>query len=287
MENTISRSSRPGASNSLFRKLWLWLSIGTALLAMVGNVIALTNSHIYTSLTPSFLPQALAQDIVNLAIASPGMIILAGLALRGSLRSYLLWLGVITFTVYNYVIYTFSVPFGPLFFLWIAVLGLCLYILIGGVAEVDHRAIQSRYTNPRAIKIVAWILIIAAVLFGFIWLSEDVPALLSGNTPQSVVDMAVPTNPVHILDLSFFLPGAIITALWLFKKKPIAYVLAPALLVFLILTGIPILLTPVVQTGRGEAAAWGVVIPIGILTVIFFGFLAWLVSTINQQQRAK
>jgi len=43
------------------------------------------------------------------------MLIAAALALRGSVRSYLVWLGVLTFTIYNYVIYTFSVPFGLLF----------------------------------------------------------------------------------------------------------------------------------------------------------------------------
>src|SRR5512138_2438301 len=83
--------------------VWLWLSIVAAVLAIAGSIIALVDSRIYASLTPAFLPQALAQDIVNLAIASPALLILAGLALRGSLRAYLLWSGVVTFTVYNYV----------------------------------------------------------------------------------------------------------------------------------------------------------------------------------------
>ncbi len=47
---------------------WLWLSIVAAILAIAGNVIALSVDKIYSSLTPVFLPQALAQDIANLAI---------------------------------------------------------------------------------------------------------------------------------------------------------------------------------------------------------------------------
>src|SRR5689334_16840436 len=108
-------------------RLWLWLSIVAVVLAVTGNIIALASPHIYARLTPRFLPQAIAQDIASLAIVSPVWIILAILALRGSLHAYLLWLGVLTFTVYNYVIYTFSVPFGSLFLLWVAVLGLSLY----------------------------------------------------------------------------------------------------------------------------------------------------------------
>jgi len=261
--------------------VWLWLSIAAALLAVAGSVIALAVNRIYAGLTPAFLPQALAQDIANLTVASPALLILAALALRGSLRAYLLWLGVLTFTVYNYVIYTFSVPFGPLFLLWVAVLGMCIYALIGGVTAVDHRAVAARFTSRRANTAVAWVLIVTAVLFGLLWLSEDVPALLAGTIPQSVTDMALPTNPVHILDLGFFLPAVIATGVLLLKRKPLAYTVAPAFLVFLILTGVPILLTPIVQVARGEMAARGVVVPIGTLTVALLGMLVWLLSTVR------
>jgi hypothetical protein len=261
--------------------VWLWLSILAALLAMTGSVIALSVNSIYAGLTPSFLPQALAQDIANLAVVSPAWLVLAVLTLRGSVRAYLLWLGVLIFTIYNYVIYTFSVPFGPLFLLWVAVFGLCVYSLIGGVISADHKTIESAFTSRRANQVVAWFLIITAVLFGLLWLSEDVPALLASATPQSLIDMGLPTNPIHILDLGFFVPAVIATGVLLLKRKPYAYTLAPSFIVFLILTGIPILITPLVQAARGEAAQWGAVVPIGTLTVMLLGVLVWLLSTIR------
>ncbi len=264
--------------------IWLWLSIAAAILAIAGSIIGLSVRSIYAGLTPAFLPQALAQDIANLALVAPLWLLLAALALRGSLRAYLLWLGVLAFTVYNYVIYTFSIPFGPLFLPWVAVFGMSLYALIGGVAAADHQAVMSAFTSRRATLVTAWVLIITAVLFGLLWLSEDVPALLSGARPQSLIDMALPTNPVHILDLAFFLPAVIATGVLLIKQRPLAYTLAPTFIVFLILTGIPILLTPLVQTARGEAAAWGVVLPIGALTLVLSALLAWLLSTIRAQE---
>ncbi len=87
------RPTFPGAA------IWLWLSIAAALLAIAGNIVALSVSSIYASLTPAFWPQALAQDIADLGIVAPAWLILAVLALRGSLRAYLLWLGVLIFTV--------------------------------------------------------------------------------------------------------------------------------------------------------------------------------------------
>ena len=260
---------------------WLWLSVGAALLAIVGSVTSLAVRSIYAGLTPVFLPQALAQDIVNLAIAAPALLILAGLALRGSLRAYLLWLGVLTFTIYNYVIYALSIPFGPLFLPWVGVLGLCLFALIGGVVAVDHDRVAESFTNRRAVVVVAWSLIVVAVLFCLLWLSEDVPALLAGSVPQSVRDMAVPTNPVHVLDLAFFLPAALVTGVQLLRRRAFAFTVAPAFIVFLMLTGMPILLTPVVQSVRGETAAWGVLVPIGTLAVAMIGLLTWLLTSMR------
>jgi hypothetical protein len=161
------------------------------------------------------------------------------------------------------------------------VLGMSLFSLIGGVVSMDYQTVASAFTSRRAVQVTAWFLIVTAVLFGLLWLSEDVPALLSNTKPQSVVDMAIPTNPVHILDLGFFLPAVIITGICLIKKKAWAYSIAPAFIVFLILTGIPILITPVVQSSIGQSAAWGVFIPIGTLTVVLIGLLVWLLSTIR------
>jgi hypothetical protein len=283
-QNTLSKIELKFSSP--IARTWLWLSIGAALLAIAGSIIALSVNRIYAGLTPAFLPQALAQDIANLAVVSPLWLILAALALRKSLRAYLLWLGVLAFTVYNYVIYTFSVPFGRLFLLWVAVFGMSLYSLIGGVTVIDRKSVASSFKSRRAILVVAWFLIVTAILFGFLWLSEDVPALISNERPQSVIDMALPTNPVHILDLGFFLPAVIATGVLLIKRIPLAYTLAPAFIVFLILTGIPILITPFVQAARGETATWGVVVPIGTLTIMLFALLVWLFSTMRPQEES-
>jgi hypothetical protein len=283
---SANTSDRKAKFSTPASAIWLWLSVAAALLAMAGNILSLSTKSIYAGLTATFLPQALAQDIANLTMVSPLWLILAVLALRGSLRAYLLWLGVLTFTVYNYVIYTFSVPFGPLFLLWVAVFGLGLYSLIGGITAVNHKVVEATFASRRAVQVVAWFLIITAALFSWLWLSEDIPALLANTRPQSLVDMALPTNPVHILDLAFFLPAVVATGGMLLKRVSFAYTLAPSSIVFLILTGIPILITPVVQTARGELAAWGVVAPIGTLTVLLLALLIWFFSTMRPQQES-
>lgn len=254
----------------------MWLSVAAALLAMAGNIVGLLRPSIYSDLTPAFRPQAFAQDLANLILVSPAMLVLAALAMHGSLRAYLLWLGTVTFTVYNYVIYTFSVPFGPLFLLWVAVLGLSIHAVIGGVSSGDHPRVKASFRSARRVSVMAWVLMVTAVFFAVVWLSEDIPALFAGTAPASVTDMGLPTNPVHVLDLAFFLPATIATGVMLLRGKPLAYTIAPALFVFLILTGVPIILTPVVQIVIDQTPAWQVAIPIGVLTAILMVLLAWI-----------
>lgn len=276
-------STAAASSPRLYPTIWLRLSIAAALLAFVGSLGGLLLPSIYSQLTPAFLSQAFAQDLANLFLVSPVMLLSAVLALKGSLRAYLLWLGFVVFTVYNYVIYTFSVPFGSLFILWIAVLGLSTYALIGGIASADHAQIQSNFTSATRARVVAWVLLVAAVVFAVLWLSEDVPALLAGTAPASLAALGVPTNPVHILDLAFFLPAAVLNAVMLLRRMPLAHTLAPPLLVFMLLTALPILLTPLVQSSIGQTPTWAVAAPIGAFTVALVALLLWLMASIRDR----
>src|SRR5258708_21328012 len=102
---------------------WLVFSLGAALLAMVGNIGALLSvGRTYGFGYPSLTDQAIAQDIVSLAIVVPLLVWTVVQAEIGSLRGYLVWLGLLLFTAYNYVIYTMSVHFGPFFLVWVCVL---------------------------------------------------------------------------------------------------------------------------------------------------------------------
>lgn len=284
MNSDVGNQIGVAKQGRLFSPVWVWISIPAAVLAIVGNVVGLFVPSIYSRLTPAFLPQALAQDVASLILISPAMLVLAALSLRGSIRAYLLWLGVIVFTVYNYVIYAFSVPFGSLFLLWVIVLGLCVYALIGAISSTSHEKIVKVFTKQRQVSVSAWVLIVVAALFGLLWLSEDVPALLAGSIPSSVAQMAVPTNPVHVLDFAFFLPAAILTGVMLLRHVPLGYTVLPGFLVFLVLTGVPILVTPLEQAAIGQEQAWGVTLPIGVLTAVLLGLLAWVMWSIDESR---
>lgn len=263
---------------------WLRLSLATAVLAALGSVIALLDvDRYYGAETEAFTDQAIAQDIVNLAIIAPLMAFFAWRALRGSAASYLVWLGFVTFTVYNYAIYTFAIHFGPLFLLWVAVLGASLFTLVGGAYSLDANAVANAL-DYRKERLAAGFLMLTAVIFAALWLSDIVPALVDGTAPVAATDVNLPTNPVHVLDLAIFLPLVAVVGGSLWQRRPLGYAAAPAMLVFLALTGLPILATVFVAGARGNDPAWQLLGPIGTITAVSIA-LTWLLVRSLRRRR--
>ena len=239
---------------------WWWLTLSVALLAAAGRLAA---DRIYNQETSVLFDQATAQDVVTLLPVAPLLAYLAVSARRGSLSAFLCLPGLLAFTVYNYAIYAFSIHFGPLFLVWVAILGLSIFTLVGALATADMPAIKQRFAG-RAMPRPAWFLIVVAVLFVLLWLSEIVPSLLAGDPSRSARDWNVPTNPVHVLDLAFFLPAAVTSGILLLRRRPLGYATAAGQLVWIALTCVPILITPLVANARGHAPGWAVTLPNGV-----------------------
>jgi len=128
-----------GGSGRL-RGRWFWLSSAAALLAAIGSVVGLSlPANIFGQETTVLADAATAQDLVNLLLVAPLLVVLGWRAHRGHIRAHLVWVGCLAFTVYNYAIYAFSIHFGPLFLVWVAVLGLSMFTLIGG-GHRPHRS---------------------------------------------------------------------------------------------------------------------------------------------------
>jgi hypothetical protein len=244
----IFTTEHPVGADAGVPVVWAGLSVAAALLSMIGSIVGLlAPNSLYGKETSSLADAATAQDLVGLVIVGPLLLVLAVLAVRGSLRCWLCWLGLLLFTVYNYAIYAFSINFGPLFLVWVAVLGLALFALIGGLAALGTSPVETRLAAA-PVRLTGWFLIVIATLFVMLWLSEIAPDLLAGRASTSAEDWKVPTNPVHVLDLAFFLPAVFLSGVLLLRRHRLGYATAPAQLIFLGLTCLPILITPPSRT---------------------------------------
>jgi hypothetical protein len=128
--------SQPPPARPVWTPWWLWLSVPIALLGISGSMAGILIPEIYANETAGWQTQAIGQDIANLVVL-PVMLVLAVAAARGSVRALLAWAGTAVYAAYAYVIYAFAVHFGPLFLLYVAVLGLAVWALIGFFAGID------------------------------------------------------------------------------------------------------------------------------------------------------
>lgn len=253
---------------------WLAASASAAGLAAAASAMGLLDvAGTYGRETASFVDQAVAQDVVNLVLVAPATLALAWLARRGSARAALLWLGVLSFTVYNYVIYTMAIHVGPLWLAWGAVLGASLWSLVGGLRALDPAAVVAALRPPPR-RTVGVFLVVVAALFTLLWLSDIVPAVLAGRLPDGAVELGLPANPVHVLDLAFYLPAVLAIGVLVLRRRPHGIALSPIALVFLLLTGLPIIVTPMTTTLRGGEAVWAAAGPVGVLTLATAAVLA-------------
>lgn len=111
---------------------------------------------------------------------------------------------------------------------------------MGSLPFLSTSEIAARY-GPRApVKTMAAVLLLITISAALTELGEIIPCLFSGSIPKSITDTGLPTNPVHVLDLALLLPAFVIAAIALLRRKPVAFVLAPTLMVVVILMSLAV-----------------------------------------------
>jgi len=239
--------ARPEADRT---SAWLLLTVPIVVLAVAGSAAALLDGGSYSHETSNWAAQATGQDIANLVVF-PVMAAVAVLAWRGSLRARLAWNGLAAYGVYAYAIYSFDVHWSRLFLLDVAVFGLSVYALAGGIASLDLDAVRARFSPAAPVRSTSLALIGIAVVFSALWLAIEVPAALSGTPADELRDVGLFTNPVHVLDLGVALPATAIAGLLLRLRRPLGYCLAPLILSMLAALTVGIVALMLVAAHRG------------------------------------
>lgn len=211
-------------------------------LVLFSSSMGILAKSTYIRETSTWASQAKAQDMADV-VAVVILLLATYFMSKGSVRAWQTWAGTLMFLAYAFVIYAFAAHFNELFLVYVATLGLLFYTLLGGVLKLDFDRLSGATHMSEGLKrIVSIVLIIIGLLFYFLWLSEDIPALLNGSVPASVIQTGLLVNPIHVLDMAFYLPAIIITGISLWRSKSLGFVLALPMIVFSVLTGFGIFL---------------------------------------------
>ncbi|HEY8780394.1 MAG TPA: hypothetical protein VIM16_02165 [Mucilaginibacter sp.] len=216
-------------------KIFLYLSFPLTILVAISAYCGIFIDGTYAGETENWRVQGIGQDLFDLFIIVPALIISGIFAYQNKKIAFFTFGGAVLFLVYSYAIYCFALHFNYLFLVYCLTFGLSVYSFVWFTAAHSANVVKTWFDSHVPVKLLAFILIFIAVLFYFLWLSEIIPAIMQHKTPKSLIGTGMLTNPVQVLDISLLLPGMIITSIFLLKRKPVGYLLTPVALVFCVL----------------------------------------------------
>ena len=184
--------SRVTESNSMVRHpMAEALAWAVAILSAIAAVAGLFWSTLYKD-APFWIQQARGIDLATLLLAVPILVVGLLLLRRGWQPAMSVVIGVLLYDIYNYTIYSTSVAMNRLSFVYIAILGLCVWSLIQLALPVATTSSVVLRMDTSVARVVGGFLLAVVVLFGLLWLSQIATTTFTGVAPTDVNSIRPP-----------------------------------------------------------------------------------------------
>ena len=209
-------------------------------------------------------------DVANLVLVLPVLLATMWLARRGSLFGLLLWPGALFYVLYAYVPYLVGAPFSGLFFVYVALVTISAFTVVGILASIDGEEVSRRLAAAPARGIGAALVLIAVAAY----------AGLAGTATAALGDPAgeAATRPLAVVDWALGTPVLLVGGVLLWLRAPLGYVVAPGLLLVSGLGGVAFAVAAVVDNLLGGPQTEPAVIVVHlVISVVSFGLLAFFV----------
>jgi hypothetical protein len=138
-------------------------SVIAVLMALVSLAGLLFPDRVYptTELRSSFL----ANEVVNLLIGLPILLLSIWRARGGHLDGLLLWPGALLYILYNYIAYAIGMPLNGISLIYLTLVLLSGYVIFDLTRKIDQHSLQVQLGGFGFIIISGWILTILGSLF--------------------------------------------------------------------------------------------------------------------------
>jgi len=242
-------------------------SLVAALLAAILSIAGLLfQEAVYP--TEELRQSFVANDVVNLLFGLPILLVSMALARRGKLIGLLFWPGALLFVVYNAIAYVFALPAGWPFLLYLLLLALAVYTLIGLVASIDLDAVQARLAGKAPERLAGGVLMGLGVLF-----------LLRGIGVIAAATEPLPRTELAVLVADFLtIPAWILGGALLWRRQALGYVAGVGLLfqASMLFVGViaVLLLQPALTGARLAASDIVVLFAMGMICFVPFVLMA-------------
>lgn len=247
-----------------------WQVVSTAAITVLATASSLLGLFRAGHYPPELLPGFYIQDFLLLLVGIPALALGVAAARVGSKRGRIVWLGALAYMAYLSVSIAFQLTFNQFFLGYVLWTGLSFYTLVGALATTDPTAIKDAVAEHIAERVYGVFLWIIAIGLAVLWLSELVPATLSGRPPLLVAEVGPHALASHFIDLSLAVPAMAIAGTWLWRQRPWGYAVGGAGLVFGTLLA-PTLAAVTVVLALGEAVT---VPPVAVVFTILPALIA-------------
>jgi len=250
------------------------LSILIAVLAVVASAGGLLIDNLYRDnlmVTSGWH----GNDWVTLVVAVPVLVAALILAMRGSKRTQLVWLGMLDYMLYNYAFYLFGAAFNGFFLVYVTLFALSIFSLIFALVKLDVEGISRQFRTSTPVKWIAGYMVFVATGLTVVYVAQCIGFIVGGQLPPIVTLTGHPTGVVFALDLSLVAPWFVLGAVWLWQRRPWGYVLSVILNVKAVVYMLAMVATTVstVQAGASEdlsqVALWGLIGIVSLLASLF------------------
>ena len=193
-----------------------------------GEVVRVVTEGIYRYNSEGIVAEGVGWDIVTLLVVAPATLIALFLLWRGSLRAALVSAGLLAYFAYQSFEYAVFWAYGPLYPLYVGTLATSVSALALLVYGLDLELVAERVSErfPRR-AVTAYAVLIVVILAG-LWLP-----VIGGTLGGEVTDEleGASTLVVPAFDLGLLVPLGIFTAVAVWRRLPVGYLLGMIVLV--------------------------------------------------------
>jgi hypothetical protein len=195
-------------------------------------------------------------DVVTLLIGLPLLLFSYWRYRRGGRNGYIVMVGALLYFLYNGASMAFAAAFNPLFLAYTALFSASLFAVIVALTSSDIPTLARRVRPGFPRRGMALFLVVAGSGTLLLWLSELIGPLQTGQAPELLGPYT--TMFTHAFDSAVITPATVITGVYLWRQRPLGYLLAAPLLILCTLIGLVVIGQTISQ------ALVGIFFPIGV-----------------------
>lgn len=230
IKNIITKNNKKYLNTRLPIKLNLnFVYINTIILVIIVLGVSIIGILFQHNLYPTYELSVgfVSNDILNLIVGIPIILITMVSAKRGNLIGLLCYPGALFYITYVYTTYLLGLPFNVLFIPYLFLVTVSIYTIIILIVSIDYDQVHQKIKGYVPIKTSGAILFTLASLMIIYQTYSIILALIN----KSNVDQLMIAQ--WIVDLVFASPPVIIIGYFMMYRKALGYTLGISLLLFL------------------------------------------------------